>query len=278
MRRWKSKYAVVMFIATGVVSGCGSDAPTPTTALEVTTTQVPTGTPLTQAQATLLSRLLLTNYEQTGADINIAVPFGIGSSISVVGVIDWKSHLGQAEVVVTTDDGTEVDRSKIWWSRPNDSQQGFIVTSLKGLTDAMVAVGRPGVNFVARPVAAQSPIDVIVRYIDALSSDQAENPLLLRQDKRTGYLGTETIEVKSGDGTTAPIKAEVIKFGKSRYWIDPSSKRMVQVSAALAGLRTDTLFYLTSPGAKVMKFPENAEVVDASSIPDIYKELTSARK
>ena len=275
---FKRALTVLMVASLAGLSACGSDNE-PAPVVEVTTTEVQKGTPLTQAQATLLSRLLFLNYQQTGSDLHIAVPFGIGSSISIVGVIDWKLHLGQAEVIVTTDNGTVADRSKIWWSRPNDAQQGFIVSSLKGLTESMAKSGRPGVNFVARPVTASSPIDVIVRYIDALSSDQAENPLLLRQDKRSGYLGTESVAVLSLDGDTA-VKvdnAEVIRFGQSRYWIDPASRRMVQVSAALAGLRSDTVFSLTQPGAKVMKFPENAEVVDATSIPEIYKELTSPK-
>jgi hypothetical protein len=250
------------------VGGCSSEPSLTTTILPATSTSVPVGEKLTQAQATTLSRLLFMNYDQGGADFVADVPYGIGSSIVIEGVVDWKTHTGNGTLVVKKNDGTLVDTSEIWWGYPNDAQRGFVATSLKGLTEAMAEAGRPGVKYVARPLST-SPIDIILKYLDALSSDQAENPLLLRQDKRAGYLGVETIP--SGE-------ADVIKFGRSRYWVDLKSKRMVQASAGLAGLRTETVFTIRAAGPKTIAFPPNSEVVDAQTIPEIYAELTSALK
>lgn len=261
--------ALISSLSVGVI-GCSSEPSLTTTILPATSTStsVPDGEKLTQAQATTLSRLLFMNYDQGGADFVANVPYGIGASIVIEGVVDWKMHTGSAKLFVKKADGTTADTSEIWWRNPNNVQSGFVATSLKGLTEAMAKAGRPGVKYVARPLST-SPIDIILKYLDALSSDQAENPLLLRQDKRAGYLGVETIP--SGE-------ADVIKFGRSRYWIDLKSKRMVQASAGLAGLRTDTVFTISDPGQKTIAFPPNSEVVDAGTIPEIYAELTSAPK
>ncbi len=270
------------FIASGLtvfsllaLTACtgSSSAPVPSVEAAVTTTSVPDGEKLTSQQATVLSRLLFLNYDKGGADLDIAVPYGIGSSITMKGQIDWKTHIGNAVITVVLDDGTVVDTQTLYWASPADPQRGVIVTTLKGLPEALEKNGRPGVKYVARPFAEKSPVDIIVRYIDALASVQADNPLLLRQDPKTGYLGTDTVSVGGVD-----IAADLIRYGKSRYWVDPKTKTMVQVAAPLGGLRDNTVYKLSNNGPKTIALPQNAEVVNSAEIPEIYEELTQRPK
>jgi hypothetical protein len=264
--------------------GCTSDKPPVTVAAAATTTSIPAGTKLTVGQATKLSRLFFVNRDKGGADVNVQVPYGIGSSITIIGQVDWKKHVGRAEIRVVTDDGKVVDTSKVWWGNVQDPQRGFVVSSLKGLTKEMETAGRSGVNYVARPFSDKSPVDLILRYLDALSAEQPENPLLLRQDKKTGYLGAEQLElVGQGKTVTDPptkttVSTDIIRFGRSRYWIDTKTSELVQVAAPLAGLRSPTVYSFTNRGEKTIVFPQNAEVVDAADIPEIYAQLTSRPK
>jgi hypothetical protein len=254
------------------LSSCTSSSPAVTPAA-TTTTSIPTGTKLTTAQATKLSRLLFVNRDLGGADVIIAVPFGLESSITIVGEVDWKTHEGRGEIKVIKNDGTLVDTSQIWWGSPQNLQQGFVVTSLKGLTEAMDKTGRKGVKYVARPLSEKSPVDIILRYLDALSADQPENPLLLRQDPKTGYIGRDTIDVAA-----AKLETDVIRFGRSRYWVDLKTGQMAQASAPLAGLKTNTQFTLAAHGPKKISFPLKEEVVNVDEIPEIYQQLTSRPK
>ncbi len=275
----------MVMVATGLsLAGCTSDKPPATVSAAVTTTSVPAGAKLTVGQATKLSRLFFVNRDKGGADVNVRVPYGIGSSVTIVGQVDWKKHVGAAEIRVIKDDGTVVDTSKVWWGNVQDPQRGFVVSSLKGLTEEMKKAGRPGVNYVARPFSDKSPVDLILRYLDALSAEQPENPLLLRQDPKTGYLGTDQVELivqgatPTDPSTTTTVSTDIIRFGRSRYWIDTKTSELVQVAAPLAGLRAPTIYAFTNRSEKTITFPQNAEVVDAGDIPEIYAQLTSRPK
>jgi hypothetical protein len=275
---------VVVTLAVVGLTSCTSDKKAVTAATVATTTSIPAGSKLTVGQATKLSRLFFVNRDQGGADVHIQVPYGIGSSITIVGQVDWKKHIGAAQIQVISDDGTIVDTSKVWWGNVQDPQRGFVVSSLKGLTEEMQTAGRPGVLYVARPFSEKSPVDLILRYLDALSAEQPENPLLLRQDKKTGYIGTDTVEL-IGQGATptdpptkTTVSTDVIRFGRSRYWIDTKTSELVQAAAPLAGLRSPTVYSFTNRGEKKVVLPQNAEVVDAADIPEIYAKLTSRPK
>jgi hypothetical protein len=267
---------VVCALCIGSLAACGgSKAETTDGSVEaaVSTTVARVEKQLTVADATVLSRLLFNNYDKGGADVSIDVPFGLQSSIEIDAVVDWKTHQGTAEVRVVGADGALVDTSTVYWRDLYDAQKGLVATTLKGLTEAMAEQGRQGVKYVARPFSETSPLDRVLRYLDGLATVQAENPLLLRQDEKAKSLGTESLPTDGGQR----VNSVVLRYGKSSYWADPDSGLLVQASAPLAGLQSETVFRFSKHGARVIELPAVDAVVDAADIPQIYQQLTERK-
>jgi hypothetical protein len=264
--------AATISALTVVTSACGSSKPSASQPSEITSTIALKGKPLTVAEATTLSRLLFQNFDKGGADVSVDVPYGTQSTVQIEGVVDWKTHTGRAEVKVVKLDGAVVSTSTVYWRDLYDAQKAIIATTLDGLTEAMAAKGNPGITFVARPFSDASPLDRVLRYLDGLATAQAENPLLMRQDAKAESLGVESV---TSGGVT--VEAMALRYGKSRYWADPKNGRMLQASAPLAGLTKETVFRFTNPGTKTVELPRAEVVIDASTIPELYGELTKRK-
>lgn len=261
-------------------AGCGGPE-RPASGTTNPTTVAPVETQLTVADANILSRLLFNNYDKGGADVSVHVPYGLQSSIQIQAVVDWKNHVGKAEVRVVGTDGKVIDTSTVFWRDLYDSQKGLVATTLKGLAESMTTAGRPGVNYVARPFSETSPLDRVLRYLDGLATAQAENPLLLRQDEKAKSLGNQVITTADatavGDADGAVVDAIALRYGKSRYWADPKKGLMLQASAPLAGLAEETVFRFSAHRPRTVTLPGVDEVVDAADIPQIYQQLTSRK-
>jgi hypothetical protein len=265
----------VSTLASATLFGCtGSEVTVPDTpsTTAITATTLEQGEALSVSEATTLSRLLFQNFDKGGADVIADVPYGLSSSVQIEGVVDWKTHTGQADVKVVDLDGKLVSTSTVFWRDLYDPQKAIVATTLEGLTEAMAAKGNPGINYVARPFSDGSPLDRVLRYLDGLATTQAENPLLMRQDEKAKSLGIENIQ----SGGVA-IDATALRYGKSRYWADPKNGRMLQASAPLAGLKKETVFRFTNHGPKTVALPPAEEVVDASTISELYGELTKRK-
>ncbi len=264
-----ARLAMLSMLMSSLLVGCGGST-TPEVVDTTPTTLAPLETPLTVGDATVLSRLLFNNYDKGGADVSVKVPYGLQSSIEIEGVVDWKAHVGKAEVRVIGADGAIVDSSTVYWRDLYDPQKGLVATTLKGLKEALVADGRVGATYIARPFSENSPLDRVLRYLDGLATVQAENPLLLRQDEKAKSVGVQTITGVAG----STVEATALRYGKSTYWADAKSGLMVQASAPLAGLPEETLFSFSGHGPRPVTMPAAAEVVDAADIPQIYESLT----
>ena len=65
------------------------------------------------------------------------------------------------------------------------------------------------------------------------------------------------------------------RFGKTRYWIDPSSGLLRRVEARFARYDEPVVVTLTGHGPQTISVPPPSAVVDGSSIPDVLATLTS---
>jgi hypothetical protein len=230
------------------------------------------GAPLSVGEANTLSRLLFRNHQSGGADFVAKVPYGLQTTIEITGSMDWKNHRGQGELRVIATDGSIVDSSTLFWGDLYNPQQGYVVSTLKGLTEAMAETGRDGVKYVVRPFSESSPLDRVLRYLDGLATTQAENPLLIRQDSKARSLGVAKIDT-NGAAEGGELDAAVLRYGQSVYWANQSG-RMVQASAPLAGLDQPTVFSFSDPREVSVTIPPNPEVVQVADIPQIYEKLT----
>ena len=215
---------------------------------------------LTTAQALTLSRMLLKNEEAKGAVAEMSVPFGSGATFTLRGPVDWAGDQGSFVMSTTRSDAVAVPDSQVIWDR------GSLLTEVVGLEKAMEAKGRPGVTFVRHALNPQSAsLDQLVAFVGSLAVDRAENPILLRQGD-TAFLGSKTVEGVVVNG---------YRFGKTHYWIDPSSGLLRRIEARFARYDAPVVVTLTDHGPQTIDLPPASAVVDATTIPDVLSTLTT---
>ena len=213
---------------------------------------------LTTARALLLSRMLVKNEEAKGAIVNMVVPFGPAATFTLTGPIDWAGDRAALVMSTKRSDGVDVPDSPVYWDR------GGILTELDGLPAAMAAKGRPGVQFVARPMDPKGvSLDQLITFVGSLAVDRAENPILIRQAD-TAFVGTKVI-----DGVTV----EGYRYGKTKYWVDPASGLLREVEARFARYTSPVLIEISAHGPQTVTLPATEKVIDASAIPDVLASL-----
>ncbi len=215
---------------------------------------------LTTAQALTLSQMLLKNQQAKGAIAEVFVPFGSAATFTLRGPVDWAGHQGSFVLSTTRSDGVAVPDSRVIWDR------GLLLTEVAGLEKAMEAKGRSGVTFVQRALNPQGvSLDQLIAFAGSLAVDRAENPILLRQGD-TAFLGSRTFDGVALDG---------YRFGKTRYWIDPSSGLVRRIEARFARYDEAVVFTLSDHGPQRVTVPPVSAVVDGSTIADVLTTLTA---
>ncbi len=272
--RLASAVVVCVLIIAGCGGSSGDDSSTPENTAPVVGPTVPPANAapttidpraddkgrLTTAQALTLSQMLLKNEQAKGAVAEIFVPFGTAATFTLRGPVDWADDRGSFTMATKRSDNVAVPDSTVVWDR------GAMLTELEGLEKAMEANGRTGVRFVQRALDPKGvSLDQLVTFVGSLAVDRAENPLLLRQGD-TAFLGTKTLDGLTLDG---------YRFGKTRYWIDPSTGLLRQVEARFARYDEPVVFTLTNHGPQTVTVPPPSAVVDAATIPDLMKTLTT---
>lgn len=259
-----------------VLMGCGgSESQSPSTAPPTTAMigpTVPAAGPstvdpraddksrLTASQAFTLSRMLVKNEQAKGAVAEVVVLSGSAEKFTLRGSVDWAVDQGSFVMSTVRSDGVAVPESRVIWDR------GSLFTQVAGIEKAMEAKGRPGVTFVQRALDPQTvSLDALVAFVGSLAVDRAENPILLRQGD-TAFLGSKTVDGVAVDG---------FRFGKTRYWIDPSSGLLRQVEARFARYDQSVVITLTDHGPHTVEVPPASAVVDATTIPDVLSALTT---
>ncbi len=268
--RWKLA-AALSLVLTGC-GGSGSDNPStaPPTSVAIGPTVPSTAVApaldlrgddkarLTTSQALALSRMLLKNEQAKGAVAAMYLPFGSAATFTLRGPVDWVEHQGAFTMSTTRSDGVAVPDSQVIWDR------GSLLTQVDGLDKAMEAKGRPGVAFVQRALNPErASLDQIVAFVGSLAVDRAENPILIRQGD-TAYLGSKTVDGATLDG---------YRFGKTRYWIEPSSGLLRRIEARFARYDQPVVITLTDHGPQSITVPPPSAVVDAASIGDVLATL-----
>ena len=81
------------------VAACGGGSASTTTA------STSEGTPLTEAQAAVLSQVLYKNLQAGGADLAVNVAYGAAASLVLTGVVDWTDHIGKGRLETRFTDG-----------------------------------------------------------------------------------------------------------------------------------------------------------------------------
>jgi hypothetical protein len=216
---------------------------------------------LTTAQALTLSRMLIKNEEAKGAVAKIEVPFGTAARFTLTGPVDWAGDRGSFVLAAKRSDDVAVPDSTVIWDR------GAVLTEPAGLEEAMAAKGRPGVKFAARAMdPSKVALDQVITFVGSLAVDRAENPILLRQGD-TAFLGAKVVDGVTLDG---------YRFGKTRYYINPSTGLLQRVEATFARYQEPVIITLSNHGPQTITVPSADAVVDAATIPDVMASLKAA--
>jgi hypothetical protein len=240
------------------VVSCGSSKPIDASSGP----SVPAGKPLTLAQAEVLASVLTKNFDEGGAVFTVTVPYSTQTTYTLNGSIDYTKGTAQSTLRITSV-GKDPADSELLWTKQE------VIEQIPGLTEAVAAKGRPGVNFVSRPLTTSSPQDVVLNLLLGTASQQRENPALIQQGTDKGdsaFLRTDTLR-------NTPV--DVYRFGKkTTYWVGHDDGVLMRFEATLA----------IAPGVTVIDFlehkpvsipgPKASEVVFASEIPDVMKSLT----
>ena len=212
--------------------------------------------------AARLSQVLSRNYDGKGATFVATLPVRAGTTLSLRGEVDWEHHRGRADV---TWEGNPAPGRVVEVAWANDT----IVERLPGLADALTAAGRPAATWVARPADAPNGIlDRSVQFVAKLSSQQRDNPVLLQQDERAGWLRTVTIE-----GT----KLDVYRYGDGlTFWVGVDDGRLRQVEGGLAGFAGPLAVAFPTASAQDVLGPKSADVALVDDVRALYDRLNPA--
>jgi len=214
---------------------------------------------ITRAEADTLAGILVANSKAGGADLRAEVPFGT-ATFHLDGSIDWANHVGRVTLRIELDGGTDPPQRDIVWN-PN-----IVFEEVPGLGERIAAEGRPGIEWVARPLAPrESVLHLILRLINSTSSTQPDNPQLLRSSVR--WLRADSV-----DGT----RVDVYRNDRTRYWVARSDRTLRRLEADLAGTGSRATLTFADRAPRTIETPPDPAIVALSEVASIYQELIGA--
>ena len=209
---------------------------------------------VTSAEADRISETLFDNWDAQGSHFTVSVQLTDGSTLTLVGVVDFRNSAGDA-VISSTGSGlgvTEViwDTTKILERRP-------------AFTALASATGRGDYEFVARaPDPTFFELDSLLAVVLGLSKATRDNSLLIEQDPGTQWLRSDQV---------AGVKVDVFGIGqRSRLWIETGTSRLVRFESNDAAGNRPIVVDLYDPGPQAIAIPSPSVVADAGAMRDVY--------
>ncbi len=216
--------------------------------------------PITDAQASMLADVLVTNHALGGSAVLATVPYGT-VTFRMAGEIDWVNHVGR--LTIRTEPAKEGTPVRGPFDVAFDQKVTF--EQVQGLADALTLTGRAPADWVATALdPGTSPLHVVLQLLQGLSSTQRDNPVLLRQD--VTYGGTVTVRGSAADR---------FDMGRSTYAVDRTSGHLVRVTARLETTHSTATIDLSDPGPRTIPLPAADDIVALSEVTDLYRQLTN---
>ncbi len=213
----------------------------------------PQSSPLTDEQAGRLANVLFDNLDSKGATFQANARSADGSTINLVGEIDWVDHRGHAGVTAS---GVEVDLVEIFWS------EAEVLERRPGLNAQLLDSENVDTDFIARPAAGSRALDRLLAIVTALAGPQRDNPLLIKQEPGSIYLRADELRGRNVD---------VMRYGEHNvYWIDRQTGFLLRLEDL--GLQNGQPFVIDiiSRGPQTIVGPAAAVVVPAAELGTLY--------
>lgn len=225
----------------GAVAGCGTDDPPVTER------------PLTDAEASMLANALFDNHERGGAEFRLAIQVGDGASINLQGRIDWRAHVGYAQVSAR---GVETGVREVYWS------DDAVLEARDDLAPLLAQAGLAANPWIARdpdPVGRQ--LDQALALVTGLASEQRSNPQLVAQEPGSAFLRTDTVR---------DTDVVVLRYGElTTYWLADDG-RMLRFESDNSTRTRPAVFDVLSFEEVAIEGPPVSQVTDVAEIADVY--------
>lgn len=216
------------------------------------------GDPITEGEATTLAGLLNRNYEAGGAAFRVVSPFAENTTFTYTGQLDFTTSTGTG-TAVTDYGGLQPAESRSLYFTTDEVTFGEV----PGLTDAMVAAGVPGVNFMRRQILpGQDLIDTIVALLPRLSASKPDNAAAYLERDYT-FQGQTTI-----DGQLAAL----FSFGPAQVAVGVDEKLMLQYVTTLPN-ETQVTITLSDHGEQDVQPPPADQTVSAVDYPQVAADV-----
>ncbi|MFE2164652.1 hypothetical protein ACFXB3_06215 [Streptomyces sp. NPDC059447] len=194
----------VLALAVLTLTGCSSRG--------ATDDRTPLARPLTTAEADRAALARFSTYRRGTGDVTMTIPYR-GSTVTLTGRVDWRRHLGYAEL---HSDTTPPARELIQWNAST-------VASRPQWTGGLPQLPPEDAWQAHRLTPHTSPIDAALLLLLGLGSDRPDNAQLLARSSarwiKEDHVGTTPVTLIAGPGTSGP-GTDPNRPGNTRYWID----------------------------------------------------------
>jgi len=245
--RWRAALVGVL----ALVAACGGGGSPATT--------VPTGPqPLNDDQAARLAQSGFLNAQSGGARFEANSAFLVGEpreTVSLVGEVDWKRHVGRA--LVRTN-GADASLTEVYWERD-------VLLERRPAMDVLVAArGGPEQAWIARsPDPSGRQVDRLVALVMALASEQPDNALLIQQTEGSSFIRADELR-------GAPV--EVLRYGtRNLHWLAAADGNLMRFEGNSAGGTAPTIIDLIERGPVDIPAPPPVDVVAATDMAELYQ-------
>ncbi len=217
------------------------------------------GDPITEGEAQTLAGLLNRNYEAGGAAFRVVSPYAENTTFTYTGQMDFTTSTGSG-TAVTDYGGLQPAESRILYFTTDEVTFGDVPR----LTDAMAAVGVPGVNFMRRQILpGQDLIDTIVALLPRLSATEPDDAAAYLE-RDYAFQGQTTI-----DGQLAAL----FSFGQAQVAVGVDEELMLQYVTTLPNSETQVTITLSDHGEQNVDAPPADQTVAAADYPQVAADV-----
>lgn len=214
------------------------------------------GSAITATEAAVLADVLHRNLEKGGATVVVSAPFAEGALLMMTGVVDFAAETGTVETTVTYPAEDQPRESRVLYF----SRDRIDVGGIPGLTDALAADGRAGVQYLRSDLdPASRLVDNILAMLLNLRADAADDPDNLIASGTT-WLGATRID---------NVLTTTFRTGVATVSVGAEDHLLHQYAAPPLNGDFDVTITLTTHGRQKVTFPPEEQVADAADYPDV---------
>lgn len=241
-----SRFVPALLVAAVLLTGCGTEDPN--------AGRLP-GDEITAAEAEVLADVLHRNVEEGGADVAVSVQFAEDALLTMTGSIDFNGRTGTLDTITTYGSGQPDEARTIYFTADR-----IVIGNIPGLTDAMVAAGRDGVQYLRGDLDQRGRlVDNVVGMLIRLTAERSDDPDNLIA---AGYTW-------EGAGNIDSVVTNTFGSGEATISVGVEDELLHQFVAPPAENTFPVRITLSDHGPREIDFPPEEQVADASAYPEV---------